>query len=152
MPYSRAYYGEPPWILEPSEEVFAELLLELLLDVQRPVKQLPESEGFPSVELRSQELRFEPEERENWEMIFTPTFKKAVRNLDRNLQGRVLSAILDVLEHPTTLRGDTVKPLTSELAGMWRYRVGDYRLIYLPKPPIRKVLFVDIGARGSVYH
>ena len=84
-------------------------------------------------------------------MLWSADFRKSVRKLDKNLQGRILAAMLEVLEQPTTPRGDTVKPLTEGLTGMWRYRIGDYRLLYLPQPTVHKVLFVDVGARGGIY-
>jgi len=94
--------------------------------------------------------RAEPE-REEWEMLFSAGFKKSVHGLDKNLQGRILSAIMEVLGSPMTPRGDTIKPLTHQMAGMWRYRIGDYRLIYLPKPDIHKIVLVEVAARGGVY-
>jgi mRNA interferase RelE/StbE len=90
-------------------------------------------------------------EREEWEMLFSPSFKKSVQTLDKKLQGRILHAIVEVLDNPVTPRGDTVKPLTSGMKGMWRYRIGDYRLLYLPKPDIHKIVFIDVASRGRVY-
>jgi len=96
--------------------------------------------------------RIEPKEIQDWQGIFASDFKKAVKLLDKNLQGRVFSAILEILESPLDMRGDTLKPLTAELKGAWRYRLGDYRLVYLPSSEGKKVIFLDIGARGGIYH
>lgn len=74
-----------------------------------------------------------------------------MRQLDRTLLGRVLVAIAEICEGPTSLRGDTVKPLSGELAGRWRYRIGDYRLIYLPDERRRTVFLLAISPRGSAY-
>ena len=50
-------------------------------------------------------------------------------------------------EHPT-LRG---KPLTANLAGLWRYRVGDYRVICDIQDGELVVLVLQIGRRREVY-
>lgn len=49
---------------------------------------------------------------------------------------------------PTTLRGDTVKPLQGE-DGL--YRIGDYRLVHRARPSARVVEVITFAARGSVY-
>jgi mRNA-degrading endonuclease RelE of RelBE toxin-antitoxin system len=92
------------------------------------------------------------EEVQDWQSIFTNDFKKSVKQMDKNLQGRVFSAILEILESPLTLKGDTLKPLSADLKGAWRYRLGDYRLVYFPNSEGKKVVFLDIASRGGVYH
>lgn len=69
----------------------------------------------------------------SWSIAFTPTFRKSVSAVDKKLQGRVLTAITELSEAPVTAQGDTVKPLVGERKGLWRYRIGDYRLVYEPK-------------------
>ena len=91
------------------------------------------------------------ESKEDWQSIFTSKFKKSVKILDKNMQGRIFSAVLEILENPVKPKGDTVKPLCAEKAGLWRYRLGDYRLVYFPKLELHKILFIDIGSRGSIY-
>jgi mRNA-degrading endonuclease RelE of RelBE toxin-antitoxin system len=86
-----------------------------------------------------------------WSIAFTPTFRKAISVVDRKLQGRVLSALTELSEKPTMAHGDTRKPLTGELKGLWRYRFGDYRLVYEPREEKRIVVLLDFDARGGVY-
>jgi mRNA-degrading endonuclease RelE of RelBE toxin-antitoxin system len=81
----------------------------------------------------------------------TEEFVTDIKNIDRKLQGRILEAITAVLEQPTTVRGDTIRPLDGEFKGLWRYRIGDFRLIYSPDLDNRQVIFVRFAARGSVY-
>ncbi len=87
----------------------------------------------------------------DWTIAFTPSFRKAVAGVDKKLQGRVLEALAALSEQPLTLRGDTVKPLEGEMKGMWRYRVGDYRLVYEAREKERVVVLLEFDARGSVY-
>ena len=72
--------------------------------------------------------------------------------LDKKLQGRILEAITKITLSPKTVMGDTIKPLTSDLEGYWRYRIGDYRLIYKPIEKWNEILLISFKARGSAYH
>jgi mRNA interferase RelE/StbE len=90
-------------------------------------------------------------DRPEWTFGFSAAFRKAVANLDKKLQGRVLEALAAISRAPTEPRGDTQKPLRGAHAGLWRYRLGDYRLVYQPELASRKVLLVDFGPRGDIY-
>ena len=87
----------------------------------------------------------------SWSVAFTPAFRKSVADVDKKLQGRVLVAIAELSEEPDKVHGDTVKPLVGELKGLWRYRVGDYRLVYEPRPDKRIVVLLLFESRGGVY-
>lgn len=99
------------------------------------------------------DVRFciEPRDPTPWAVAFTPTFKKSIATVDKKIQGRVLAALSSLSESPVAVSGDTVKPLTGELKGLWRYRVGDYRLVYEPDSQRRIVVLLDFAARGGVY-
>jgi mRNA-degrading endonuclease RelE of RelBE toxin-antitoxin system len=86
-----------------------------------------------------------------WYIGFSKAFKKAVVGIDRKLQGRILEALADIESDPTTPRGDTVKPLNGDLKGCWRYRVGDYRLIYSPDRSTGDIALLAFAARGSAF-
>jgi mRNA-degrading endonuclease RelE of RelBE toxin-antitoxin system len=77
----------------------------------------------------------------SWLMGMTKDFRKAVREIDRKLQGRILEAINDISENPVQTNGDTV----------WRYRIGDYRLVYLPDREKHQITLWAFAARGGVY-
>lgn len=89
--------------------------------------------------------------RHEWVAVFTAQFKKAIQKHDKKIQGRILDAIIDILEAPNVTRGDTVKPLTADFSTKWRYRIGDFRLVYVPVAAQSQVIFVDFDARGAVY-
>jgi len=90
--------------------------------------------------------------REEWSTYFSSSFKKDVSLLDRRLQGRLMNAILEIAEQPTEAHGDTQKPLTGNLAGKWRYRLGDYRVVYVPNTESFVIVFLRCASRGEVYH
>lgn len=86
-----------------------------------------------------------------WTIAMTSGFRKAISNVDKRLQGRVLEAISDLCAEPMQSRGDTVRPLGGERKGRWRYRVGDWRLVYQPDAKSRVVFLADFAPRGGVY-
>jgi mRNA-degrading endonuclease RelE of RelBE toxin-antitoxin system len=86
-----------------------------------------------------------------WYIGMSSNFSKAISKIDRKLQGRILEALAHITESPTTIRGDTVKPLTGELKGCWRYRLGDYRLIYSPDQSSGDITLLAFASRGSIF-
>lgn len=86
-----------------------------------------------------------------WYIAMTDEFIKAIQTIDRKLQGRILESITHLSQAPMDSLGDTVKPLTGELKGLWRYRLGDFRLIYRPNPTERTIVLVALAARGGAY-
>lgn len=46
---------------------------------------------------------------------------------------------------------DRGKALTGGLSGLWRYRVGDYRVVCDLQDPRLVILVIDIDHRSSIY-
>ena len=88
---------------------------------------------------------------EPWLSIFTREFRKSIEKLDKKIKGRIVEAIMEICASPIELRGDTQKPLVGELDGHWRYRIGDYRLVYLPMIEHHKIVFTRFDSRGQIY-
>jgi mRNA-degrading endonuclease RelE of RelBE toxin-antitoxin system len=88
-----------------------------------------------------------------WFIGLTRDFMKQVDSIDRKFQGRVLQALGEITDAPTAVRGDTVKPLTKEdrFKGCWRYRLGDFRIIYYPNSSDRKITLIAFDARADAY-
>jgi len=85
-----------------------------------------------------------------WNVEFTATAKRQLAKLDRRWQ----AAILDYLEDEIApLQGprDRGKALRGDRRGLWRYRVGDYRIICELRDVELVVLVVTVGHRRSVY-
>ena len=87
-----------------------------------------------------------------WALLFSNTFRKAISIIDMKLKGKVMSAIAELSKNPITPHGDTRKPLSGGQKGCWRYRLGDYRLVYKPNKDTRTVSLLDFEARGDIYH
>lgn len=80
----------------------------------------------------------------------TPRFDKEFKKLGRYTQKIVKSWIEKKLvdcDDPRTFG----KGLTANPSGLWRYRIGDYRLICLIEDDKLVVLALSIGHRSDVY-
>jgi len=89
--------------------------------------------------------------RTNWGFGLSDAFNKHVQRLDAKLRGRILTSIIDITKDPMTPKGDTIKPLEGDRKGLWRYREGDYRIIYFPDRSRNKVTLMDVDSRGEIY-
>jgi len=112
--------------------------------ISRPSKALSYSKRTPVNKPK-------PPVEKNWGFKITKDFMNSIKKVDKNLQGRILEAITKITLSPKTIMGDTIKPLTGDLEGYWRYRIGDYRLIYKPVEKWSEILLVSFSSRGSVY-
>lgn len=84
-----------------------------------------------------------------WEISFTPRAAKAFRKLGTAEQRRVSKFLREVadLENPR----DRGKALTANKAGLWRWRVGDYRVVADIVDTRVVVVVVDVGHRSRIY-
>jgi mRNA interferase RelE/StbE len=107
--------------------------------------------GGEHVRYYSSQLEPQPERPDRWLFGLGQQFLKAVDSIDRKMQGQILQAMTAIAKAPLTNRGDTVKPLMGEMNGYWRYRIGNFRLVYYPDEATRTITFYDFASRGSVY-
>ena len=87
---------------------------------------------------------------QTWRFKATSKFIKDVK-VRVNLFDPMLKALEEIRQHPTLARGNTIKPLTRELKGKWRYRIGDHRLVYEPDSERRIVILLSVSHRKDVY-
>lgn len=87
----------------------------------------------------------------DWLVGFSTEFLKSISHTDAKLRGRILDAVGKISMAPTEPVGDTIKPLSGSTDGMWRYRIGDHRLVYLPDAQTKKITLLFFGSRGDVY-
>ena len=80
---------------------------------------------------------------------YLPEAEKQLAKLDKYIQKRIKKYMDEVakLEDPRS-RG---KGLLSNLSGLWRYRVGDFRIICQIKDAQLVVTVVRIGDRKEIY-
>jgi len=85
-----------------------------------------------------------------WSVEFDDRARKELRKLNPNIQDRILKWIretLSVNEDPRRVG----KSLKGNMKGLWRYRVGDYRIISQIQDDSILILVIRIGHRKDVY-
>jgi mRNA interferase RelE/StbE len=83
-----------------------------------------------------------------YKLSFTEKVEKQLSKLDKQIEKKILKYLkTHVLENPT----QHGKPLSANLLGLWRYRVGDYRIITEIRDKELVVLVVEVGHRKEVY-
>ena len=85
----------------------------------------------------------------DWSVEFTPRAEKALKQLDRSVRKRVLGKLREIQRADDPR--DFLKPMTGPLAGMFRLRVGDYRVIVDIQDERCVILALDVGHRSVVY-
>ena len=82
-------------------------------------------------------------------VILTDKAKKQLKKLDSSISKRILDYLeqLELIDNPRS-RG---KALTSNLAGLWRYRVGDYRILCRIHEDKLVITVIEIAHRSTIY-
>lgn len=85
-----------------------------------------------------------------WRIELTASAEKSLSKLDRTAAKRITTFLRERVasaDHPRS----SGKALAGQLAGLWRYRVGDYRVICQIEDGKLLILVVTIGHRGDIY-
>ena len=85
-----------------------------------------------------------------WFITHKPAYDVDFIELSKELQKRATQAHAELSEAPMTPRGNTIKPLKG-WENLWRYRLGNYRLIYSADPERQVVQLLALGPRSDVY-
>jgi mRNA interferase RelE/StbE len=85
-----------------------------------------------------------------WRIEITRTAEKQIAKLDRVTQKSIQRFLRERLV-PAEDPRQWGKPLHGEKRGLWRYRVGDYRLICDIQDEKITVMILEIGHRKGVY-
>ena len=87
---------------------------------------------------------------QTWQITQKPAYVADFVELNKNLQQAVVAALRELERDPITPRGDTIKKMTG-YTNVYRYRLGDFRLLYAASLEARMISLLAIGPRGSVY-
>ena len=85
-----------------------------------------------------------------WMIEYTETAKNQLGKLDRSVARRILD-YMDQRIAPLDDACSAGKALTGVLGGLWRYRVGDVRVICEIQKGVLRILVVEIGHRREIY-
>ncbi len=84
-----------------------------------------------------------------WNVVISDKVKKQLSKLHQQAKSKILNFLYQ--EELGKLPKASGKALTGSFKGLWRYRVGDYRIICELKNKELIVLVIDIGHRNTVY-
>lgn len=84
-----------------------------------------------------------------WKIEIDKDVQRSMKKLDKQTAKRITSKLREIanLDDPRSCG----KALTGNLAGLWRYRVGDYRIVCVIEDEVLVVLVVDVAHRSEVY-
>ncbi|MDE0168795.1 MAG: type II toxin-antitoxin system RelE/ParE family toxin [bacterium] len=85
-----------------------------------------------------------------WTVDYTDTARKQLKKLDRKTVSRIVGYMderVAVLEDPR----QAGRVLTGPMGGLWRYRVGGWRVICDIRDDLVRVLVLRVGRRDKVY-
>ena len=76
---------------------------------------------------------------------------KYYQKMDKPTRGRIDHALDIISGDPFDVEHHDIKPLHGALKGLWRYRIGKFRIVYRVNRGAKQVQIVTIRARGEVY-
>lgn len=85
-----------------------------------------------------------------WTIDYTASALGQLRKLDRPTARRIVDYMDERIAGMSNPRS-AGKALTGPLGGLWRYRVGDFRVICEIQDGALRVLVVQLGNRREVY-
>ena len=85
-----------------------------------------------------------------WTVEISPFAQKQLGKLDKPVAGRILDWLDDRIEGCKNPR-HFGEHLTGELSGLWRYRIGDFRVVCEIHDARLVVLALAIGHRREIY-
>lgn len=86
----------------------------------------------------------------NWTYRFDERALKEIKKLGRQAQREIITYLDERVAGSADPRRFG-KGLKADLAGLWRYRVGDYRIICQIRDQELIVLIIAVGHRRNVY-
>ncbi|MBN2168004.1 MAG: type II toxin-antitoxin system RelE/ParE family toxin [Actinobacteria bacterium] len=87
----------------------------------------------------------------SWKVEIKPNAAKQYRKLDKKTKSRIIEGLrqLEQLDNPFLHKN--IRPLTGELKGDWRLRIGDWRVLLTPDRAFRILHVYAILPRGDAY-
>lgn len=84
-----------------------------------------------------------------YQIKYTENAAKTMRKMEKNAAKRILAKIEDLAVSPYEMA--SVTALSGDLKGLYRLRVGDYRVIYQIKDAELTILVLEMGDRKDIY-
>ena len=87
----------------------------------------------------------------SWRIEVKPSAEKQYLKLDRTTRRRIRTALQEIERVEQPFLHPRVRPLTGQLRGDYRVRVGGWRLLLTPDPESRVLHVYAILPRGDAY-
>jgi len=81
-----------------------------------------------------------------YQIIFQSSAERDFKKLPRDIQSRIIKKLEELKLNP-----HFGIPLVGNLSGLWKLRVGDYRIIYQIKNEELIILILKVGNRKNIY-
>lgn len=84
-----------------------------------------------------------------WQLVLAKEFERSIRKLDKPDIRRIKTYLDQVvqLDNPRA-RG---KALTADKVGLWRYRIGNFRVLVKFEDQQMQIIALDVGHRSAIY-
>jgi mRNA interferase RelE/StbE len=86
-----------------------------------------------------------------WAVEFDPAAARELKKLDPQASRRILVFLQERVATDSDPRNIGAALKGAQLAELWKYRVGDYRVICSIEDAVLRVLVVRVGHRREVY-
>lgn len=87
---------------------------------------------------------------QTWQINWTDPALKEYRKLDKQVQKDIRDYLVERIIEAKNPRSFG-KPLSGSLSGLWRYRIGDYRVVCRIEDGALTVLILRVAHRSKVY-
>jgi mRNA interferase RelE/StbE len=84
-----------------------------------------------------------------YDVLLHPDAQKVYIDADKALAKKIARCLQQLTQTPRS--HPNIKALKGDFAGYYRYRIGDYRVIYSVDDQLSRVFVVAIAHRGQVY-
>ncbi|MGD1100857.1 MAG: type II toxin-antitoxin system RelE/ParE family toxin [Terriglobia bacterium] len=85
-----------------------------------------------------------------YKLTTTPTFERAVRSLDGTVAERINRKLKWLATHPELL-SEPLRNLPPSLTGLFKYRIGDYRVLFWVDHAQQLITLYTVKHRSTVY-
>ena len=85
-----------------------------------------------------------------WTLSISDRARKDLKKLDRKVAAQIVRVLTDRVATQHNPR-EAGKPLTGEWKGLWRFRVGSYRVICDLQDEKMVILALAVGHRKEIY-
>ena len=86
-----------------------------------------------------------------WTVKVSSKAERYLVKLDQVLKERIKKELTSLSDSENPLSHENVKPLTGDLRGFYRMRIGRYRVVFALLNDAKTIAVVNIAPRGDAY-